>query len=1771
MVKTVNSLAVDVQSIPPRQTVNSSLATAETEAMEFVKYGIPAAALGLYDTIGATFGVDTDSQIQALSGTAMEGVANYYKSNELQSQVIGELPFMLSVGGIAVKALRGARVALAGTTALTSRPMLQAIMNPNTSSQILRRVAKMDEILASRTGNVAINLNSKRRIAASQAKTSATANAITDGIAFELGVAGTMNESEFLYPSDMSTTDHLMWASLGVVIPGLIEYLITKKQLSNSIRNAAPRALEFLNPGNLPVNAGTRPGQRDVNVVISSLARNDLREQVNNLPSTTSRLENAVGLNADELNAAARRTSNELRTIYEGQRKSLIEKQKKEGFIYANGERETKKFFETAPLDGQEFSTLTDALEKDPWMYLGTNAIQKVDHTTRNLPARLVDEGTILEARGKRGLKSLAKRAKKEGKPISSYPEYKELTAALEKGMELKRQQVVVLEPTGEIVPANKRGSRFYDTDVGGHVIRNPAKPSELGSHTATFKRNGAATTMSMDDHGNLFISGNKEKLTRDNPGPFNSLTEAEQGAAFAMLQRAREEFDFTKAKFDELGAIVIPENAHWTKLQFAYDLLNKSPEAKDWVKLPQGMSTVDDLKYEIFLQKAAGISSDMAKADTSMFKSLNRKLEPHQIFYKFDMPTQGVDGQLSSLGELIATSSAANGLKTYDDFKNAFPSWAHVKKHVQSSAEYDLQQKLGAEMFSELPISGAATYVPHKPGPAGKNSLQKAVVLVKKPIEPNMQSRESLIDYMATQKITIADDLMKRADRGAEKNFAAGTAFVGELGRLVFDKTYAAGATDAFQAAKRIEDLFEFDKMLGGAIGQKVHTYNDVPAMSALLQVTSAWDRRAQEMMASIYRTKVNLHTGKSASPVELFNTIRSSQNKASNQLFNMYTQSRRHGWVISKQPAQLKEGQWAFALDKSNDRAKNANLKIYNSFFAGPNKLSSADDLPDFMPTMSGGFDKGNNALAYKPLVLDDLALDVAESVATLGRTTLANNNVVRRHLGLKELGFREWWIPPKNLTPTDNNHVAYIIPGPGEQAHIISAPTKKQLQTLVGEELAKYHQTGFKQAAELTEKQLQRYHDLQDEVFANMVDMSDALRQTGGNRGGQGQLLLETGDELKNLTESINRQLNSISRRTRGLVFEDTLQYARNMSELSPVSKGMRNVYAQYASDIMGGTDLLPQSLIGRTYGTIETVTDELLSKLHDTTRDWVSANKVNILAQNVNNEKLLSNMRDKIGDNMPFQDAVEFGERISGVSPPPRMKNIAAGLNSVTSLLTLRLFELGHGLLNLTSLASTMPAVTTALKRLPNETKEQWTSRVGAWGTTVGDDVAIMHPVKLFVSSIHETYNNPKYKNVMREAADLGYFRQEVAEIKETLIAPGENMNQAMIGKMIDVLSWPSDTSETLSRSIAHMAFYYLADKQLGMTSESAKHVFAHKQANNVIGDYRPGNKPQIFQGATGMPLGLFQTFMWNYFHRMFSYIENKQYRALTVQYATQAAMFGTQSVPGFQQYNEIFSQNYDGTSNPIDRMRTAFGNDFSDMFFYGALSNLPKLFGAEDGVALYTRGDANVVRIPTIFSLSDTAPARLASTTMAIVRENVDMLRRGGQMSAQQSMEIMGRHFINRPIRNLFELAADSSTDKHGQLIADDIRSGMGIAARMVGAKPMMEAKAIETNYRIRSAELSQRVIRERMRDATRSMIRGGGVNSDGLQELAKDYIESGGRPDYFPRWLQDQLMVSKLTRTEQQFIEFMKNPAKHDDLARMFNMGLLDMPEMQQE
>src|SRR3546814_795234 len=72
-----------------------------------------------------------------------------------------------------------------------------------------------------------------------------------------------------------------------------------------------------------------------------------------------------------------------------------------------------------------------------------------------------------------------------------------------------------------------------------------------------------------------------------------------------------------------------------------------------------------------------------------------------------------------------------------------------------------------------------------------------------------------------------------------------------------------------------------------------------------------------------------------------------------------------------------------------------------------------------------------------------------------------------------------------------------------------------------------------------------------------------------------------------------------------------------------------------------------------------------------------------------------------------------------------------------------------------------------------------------------------------------------------------------------------------------------LGFMSDKSEDYSRRVA-MYFGRRVAKAQGINDVESQLSFAHNFANQTIANYDPRNRPEIFQGWLGAPIGLFQS-------------------------------------------------------------------------------------------------------------------------------------------------------------------------------------------------------------------------------------------------------------------------------------------------------------------
>lgn len=396
---------------------------------------------------------------------------------------------------------------------------------------------------------------------------------------------------------------------------------------------------------------------------------------------------------------------------------------------------------------------------------------------------------------------------------------------------------------------------------------------------------------------------------------------------------------------------------------------------------------------------------------------------------------------------------------------------------------------------------------------------------------------------------------------------------------------------------------------------------------------------------------------------------------------------------------------------------------------------------------------------------------------------------------------------------------------------------------------------------------------------------------------------------------------------------------------------------------------------------------------------------------------------------------------------------------------------------------------------------------------------------------------------------------GYLSQEVAEFQRQFNAAEADAGaiRKFFSKGVDWVSILSDKSEDFSRSWAHFIGEELGS-QLGITSVEALDNFAHDIANKMIANYSPHNRPEIFQGAVGAPIGLYQSFMYNYWQRLFRYVETKDMRSLATQYAMQGGLFGAKTFPGFEQANALFFSQADGETSPYDGLINKFGQSAGDWLMAGSMSNLPKLFGAE-GVDLYSRGDVS----PRLPGLNLPPAATLFTKIKEGIGRTIDLFsEQNPGISMQQIGELLSNTIPNRPLAGWAEvLMADSKdTDGYGQLVAES-QGYMESAYRMMGLRSLRQSKELEAFYGNKEAQEIEASKKERLREASRAMIRSG--NPDAIDKIWEAYQLNGGDARNFRRWWIDNFEAATETRTSRQLESVANDPQRASQLQRLLD------------
>ena len=264
------------------------------------------------------------------------------------------------------------------------------------------------------------------------------------------------------------------------------------------------------------------------------------------------------------------------------------------------------------------------------------------------------------------------------------------------------------------------------------------------------------------------------------------------------------------------------------------------------------------------------------------------------------------------------------------------------------------------------------------------------------------------------------------------------------------------------------------------------------------------------------------------------------------------------------------------------------------------------------------------------------------------------------------------------------------------------------------------------------------------------------------------------------------------------------------------------------------------------------------------------------------------------------------------------------------------------------------------------------------------------------------------------------------------------------------------------------------------------------------------------------------------------------------------------MFGAEAVPGFDVLNEAVLSNYDGTQRPSELM--AQNKDLGALMQFGTLSNLPKLLGASDGIALHVRGEMQTPRNLTPLSLSDTPAVQMFSRMRNVLSDGVSAFMSQGDVGGFDALqESLVLAMPNRPLRGAMEIVQGYATNAAGDIVEEETRDTMSVVSRLVGLRPLQEAQKAKALWENREADLSQRERIATLKRAVVANIRDDGtVDAEELGKIFERYIAYGGSQSGFKAWFKNAAVKATQEKFSRDMIkELKRNPRSAEALRFM--------------
>lgn len=432
---------------------------------------------------------------------------------------------------------------------------------------------------------------------------------------------------------------------------------------------------------------------------------------------------------------------------------------------------------------------------------------------------------------------------------------------------------------------------------------------------------------------------------------------------------------------------------------------------------------------------------------------------------------------------------------------------------------------------------------------------------------------------------------------------------------------------------------------------------------------------------------------------------------------------------------------------------------------------------------------------------------------------------------------------------------------------------------------------------------------------------------------------------------------------------------------------------------------------------------------------------------------------------------------------------------------------------------------------------------------------GGGAEILSPSKLvsgaYVNFFKSLAGSTEHEGLLQFYKDQGWIPTLFEQYKsalDTLSLTGVETVSVLGQKTKDLVKfaerWSGNNfAEEMNRFVAANVAHQITELGVkhGVMDSNQALSYINTFVNRTQGNMLASQRPLLFQGPVGKAISLFQTYQFNMLQTIFRHVGEGKNKQLGYLLGLQGTVYGASGLPGFNAINQYLVGNAEGNVSHSDLVSTTFdtaGHEAAQWLLYGASSNF--LLTPDLKTNLYTRGDINPRQV-TIVPVHPAdvpligATTSLVSSLLGVAKKAID----GADLS-EAFLQGIEHSQISRPLAGLAVVAQGHSTSTKGNIMAENDLYSLATLSRLAGARPLDEAIARDSYYRIQAYEGAMHSKMNTLGEALRTKITSGaGIEQGEVTGFMDQYVHAGGDQKNFIKWYQHQVKQASSSQIQQ--------------------------------